>query len=145
MGHVDHSAGATVAEVFVPCVDVWGLGSIMSMRGKGCGRRKEYGEVGKNKKFAICEGSAFGNDIVIGVRNETVALVRVEVGIVVGISKEKDGDKLNGRIGNVEGIIEGQAAGGCFKYDGSHTKRINRHSPKALDWMQSDGADGFKV
>jgi hypothetical protein len=55
-----------------------------------------YEKIGENENSTIGTGSATSHDLVVGVRNETVPLIRVEVGAVFGVTKEKNGDKANG-------------------------------------------------
>jgi hypothetical protein len=55
-----------------------------------------YEKIGENEKSTIGTGSAMSHDLIVGVGNETVPLIRVEVGAVLGITKQKNGDKVNG-------------------------------------------------
>ena len=47
--HVNHGTGTAVAKTFVPRVNVWGAGSVVSK----IGRESKEGEVRKDKEFSI--------------------------------------------------------------------------------------------
>jgi hypothetical protein len=104
-----------------------------------------YKEIGENEKSTIGTGSATSHDFVVGVENKTVPLIRVEVGAVLGVTKQKNGDKANGWIGNIKGIIQDEGAGWRVDLNGAHAKGVNRVIPQPFDWVGRYGAKSFKV
>jgi hypothetical protein len=104
-----------------------------------------YEKIGENEKSTTGTGSAMSHNLVVGVRNETVPLIRVEVGAVFGFTKEKNGDKANGWIGNVKGIIQDKGARWRVDFNGAHAKGVNGVIPQPFDWVGRYGAKSFKV
>jgi hypothetical protein len=49
-----------------------------------------YEGIGENEKSMIGTGSAISHDFVVGIGNKTVPLIRVEMGAVLGVTKQKN-------------------------------------------------------
>src|SRR5258707_15760176 len=74
--HVHYGVDTAMSETFLPRVNVWQTGGIVSVGGS---RRvsKRYREIGKNIQSASDDGSALSNDVTLLVSNETGAWVKL--------------------------------------------------------------------
>jgi hypothetical protein len=84
-----------------------------------------HGKIRKNKEFAVGNGSAMGNDSVLRVQNETVTLLWVEVGTVVGITQQKNRNEAESRIRNEKGIIKSERTRRSSEFNGPHANCID--------------------
>src|SRR5258708_18482657 len=141
--HVHYGTDATMSETFVPQVNVWQMGGIVSVGGS---RRvsERYREIGKNIQSASDDSSALSNDVTLLVSNETGA--QVEVGAIVVILIESEHrDEMDGRGRNKKCIIKSEATAGGVKENGPNTRSKDREIAKPTDRMGFNGVKIFKV
>ena len=134
-----------MAKTFVPCIDVQGVGGIMSKRGRGIGSLVKDREVGKDKEFSIGKCISPGDDLVLIIGDETMALAWVKMTGVFGVAQEKDGNKADSGVGDIEGIRESETSTRCIQADGTYTQRVDRMIAKSFNGVGSDRPNGVKV
>ena len=83
--------------------------------------------------FGSISGNHCPEDSILSIRDKTIAFTGVEVSRVVGVTEQKDGNEANGRVGNVEGIVKGERAGGGMEDNGSHPNSVDREVTKTFD------------
>ena len=147
--HGNYSAGTTMAEAFVPGVNIWGTRGVVS-RGWGRNRRRDgYGEIGKSIETALCHGRSTRNNSLVHVRDDH--LTREEMNLIGGIfgririCEQEDRNKADGGSWDVKGVAKGQFATLAREFDGPNTNGVDGIATKALDGMRFDGTKRNEV
>ena len=102
-------------------------------------------EVRKAEEIAVGNGEALGDDRVVSINYKTVTFVGVEMCAVHCVTKKKGRDKVDGRIGDVESIVEEQNAVRDVKFNGAHAGGVNGLATNALDGVGLYGTHGFEI
>ena len=102
-------------------------------------------EVRKAEEIAVGNGEASGNDRVLFIDYKTVTFVGVEMCAVHCVTKKKGRDKADGRIGDIESVVEEQDAVRGAKFNGAHACGVNGLAADALDGVGLYGTHGFEV
>ena len=148
-GHGNYSVGTTMAEAFVPGVDIWGTRGVMSRGWGGNGRRDGYGKMGKSVETASCHGRPARDNITVHVRDDYFA--RKELNLIssvlgrIRIREQEDRNKADGGSWDVKGVAKGQFAILARQLDGPDTNGVDGIATEALDGMRYDGTKRKKV